>query len=118
MRLFSKKEKNDLKKFIAERPKFADAEQTFSVEELQLMKSQNMGEKIWWEKHFLTFDIKFHLRNTLQLSPELGPRFCQVNLGLTNVPIGEEIKSVLNLISLPAHVRIGKLYKFINSTYL
>ena len=47
MRLFSKKEKNDLKKFIAERPKFADAEQTFSVEELQLMKSQNMGEKIW-----------------------------------------------------------------------
>ena len=47
MRLFSKKEKNDLKKFIAERPKFADAEQTFSEEELQLMKSENMGEKIW-----------------------------------------------------------------------
>ena len=47
MILFSKREKNDLKKFIAERPKFADAEQTFSEEELQLMKSENMGEKIW-----------------------------------------------------------------------
>ena len=47
MLLFSKKEKDDLKKFIAERPKFADAEQTFGVEELQLMKSQNMGQKIW-----------------------------------------------------------------------
>ena len=47
MIIFSQKEKNDLKKFIAERPKFADAEQTFSEEELQLMKSENMGEKIW-----------------------------------------------------------------------
>ena len=44
---FSKKEQDDLKKFIAERPKFDDAEQTFDVEELQLMKSQNMGQKIW-----------------------------------------------------------------------
>ena len=59
---------------------------------------------------FFISDIQFDFRNTLQLSPEQGPRFCQVNLGLTNVPIGEEIKSVLNLISLPAHVRIGKLY--------
>ena len=47
MILFSKREKNDLKKFIAERPKFVDVEDRFSVEELQLMKSQNMGEKIW-----------------------------------------------------------------------
>ena len=59
---------------------------------------------------FFISDIQFDFRNTLQLSPEQGPRFCQVNLGLTNVPIGEEIKSVLNLITLPAHVRIGKLY--------
>ena len=64
---------------------------------------------------FCLLDIQFHFRNTLQLSPEQGPRFCQMNLGLTSVPIGEEIKSVLNLISLPAHVRIGKLYMFINS---
>lgn len=61
---------------------------------------------------FCLFDIQFHFRNTLQLSPEQGPRFCQMNLGLTSVPIGEEIKSVLNLISLPAHVRIGKLYVY------
>ena len=47
MLLFSKKEKDDLKKFVAERPKFADAEETFTMEELQLMKSENMGEKIW-----------------------------------------------------------------------
>lgn len=47
MLLFSKKEKDDLKKFIAERPKFDDAEETFTGEELQLMKSQNMGQKIW-----------------------------------------------------------------------
>ena len=45
MLLFSKKEKDDLKKFIAERPKFDEAEQTFTTE--QLMKSQNMGQKIW-----------------------------------------------------------------------
>ena len=44
---FSKKEQDDLKKFIAERPKFDEAEQTFDVEELQLMKSQNLGQKIW-----------------------------------------------------------------------
>jgi len=47
MLLFSKKEKDDLKKFIAERPKFDEAEQTFTTEQLQLMKSQNMGQKIW-----------------------------------------------------------------------
>ena len=47
MLLFSKREKDDLKKFIAERPKFVDAEETFTGEELQLMKSQNMGQKIW-----------------------------------------------------------------------
>ena len=70
--------------------------------------------KIWEKKYgekitFRLSDIQFHFRNTLQLSPEQGPRFCQMNLGLTDVPVGEEIKSVLNLISLPAHVRIGKL---------
>ena len=59
---------------------------------------------------FLISDIQFHFRNTLQLSPEQGPKFCQMNLGLTNVPIGEEIKAAVNLITLPAHVRIGKLY--------
>ena len=47
MLLFSKREKDDLKKFIAERPKFDNAEETFTGEELQLMKSQNMGQKIW-----------------------------------------------------------------------
>ena len=47
MLLFSKREKDDLKKFIAERPKFVDAEEAFTGEELQLMKSQNMGQKIW-----------------------------------------------------------------------
>ena len=71
--------------------------------------------KIWEKKYgekitFRLSDIQFHFRNTLQLSPEQGPKFCQMNLGLTNVPIGEEIKSAVNLITLPAHVRIGKLY--------
>ena len=47
MILFSKKEKDDLKKFMAERPKFVDAEETFTMEELQLMKKENIGEKIW-----------------------------------------------------------------------
>ena len=47
MLLFSKKEQDDLKKFIADRPKFVDAEPTFTVEELQILKSQNIGEKIW-----------------------------------------------------------------------
>ena len=53
------------------------------------------------------FCCKSSFRNTLQLSPQMNPRFCQINLGLTDTDVGVEIESVLNQLSLPLHVRIG-----------
>ena len=54
----------------------------------------------------------------MQLSPEQGPRFCQMNLGLTSQPISEEIKSALNFIALSAIVRIGKTFIHLINLYI
>ena len=55
----------------------------------------------------LSMSLTF-FRNKNQLSPQVNPRFCQLDLGMTGeVNVGEEIESVLNLIPLPLHVRIG-----------
>ena len=59
---------------------------------------------------YFFFSIFTMFRNKIQLSPQVNPRFCQLDIGLlgeTNV--GEEIESVLDLIALPLHVRIGMI---------
>ena len=47
MLIFSTKERNLLTSLIEKRPKFDDAKVTFTPEQLQLLDSQNYGEKIW-----------------------------------------------------------------------
>ena len=47
MLIFSTKERNLLTSLIEKRPKFDDAKETFTPEQLQLLDSQNYGEKIW-----------------------------------------------------------------------
>ena len=41
------------------------------------------------------------------MSPRNEPKFAQINLGISEKSIGQEIKDVLDLINLPIYVRIG-----------
>ena len=60
MLLFSEKERSLLTSFIEKRPKFEQAKESFDEEELQLLNSQNYGEKIWYAKEqFLYLKIFF-----------------------------------------------------------
>ena len=109
MIIFTTKERDQLTAFVENRPKFSET--PFSGEELQLLNSQNFANNAWLVIA-CKFKSWFKFRNTLQLSPALNPRFCQLNLGLTNVPIGDEIKAALECIQLPAHIRIGLFYLY------
>jgi len=47
MFVFSTKERNLLTSFVEKRPKFEQVKETFNAEELQLLNSQQYGDKIW-----------------------------------------------------------------------
>ena len=108
MLVFTTEEKTDLKNFMTARQSFQDFKNELAVDEQQMLASLDFERKIWWL--FLnkcTCEYYFYFRNSYQFSPRDEVKFVQLNLGLGQKTIGDEIKSCLELVNLPIYVRIG-----------
>ena len=107
MLVFSDTEKRDLTEALKNRKKFESLE--LDVDEKAMLDSVNFGTRIWLVKGCKIIQLS-ESRNTLQLSPRNEPKYAQLNLGISDLSIGQEIKDILDLINLPIYVRIGCIY--------